>query len=84
MTDEVNNPSEVAKAHLQLLVGGKFFGEVITDDERDAVFYTQVCKASASARKEVKATIEKKSLSYPKMASSVECWRRIIEEAAGV
>ena len=32
---------------------------------------------------EVKASFEKRSLNAPKMASSAEVWRRIVEEAAG-
>ena len=68
--------------HMQLVVHGKFFGEVLTSDEKEAVMSTQVCKASASARKEVKATIEKRTLNQPKMASSADAWRKIVEEAA--
>ena len=75
--------SKEPTSHLQNVVAGKFFSEVLTGDEREALLTSQVCKSSASARKELKASIEKKTLNYPKMSSSAETWRKIMEEAAG-
>ena len=70
-------------SYLQLVVGGKFCDEVLTQDEKIAVMLTQVCVTSGTSRKEVKASFEKRSLNAPKMASSAEVWRKIMEEAAG-
>ena len=69
-------------SHLQLVIGGKFCDESVTEDEKLAVFATQICVSSATSRKEVKASFEKRSLNAPKMASSAEVWRKVIEEAA--
>ena len=76
-------PPMDGSTHLQLVVGGKFCDEVVTGDEKAAIMATQVCVSSGTSRKEVKASFEKRSLNAPKMASSAEVWRRIVEEAAG-